>query len=1299
MNSKRFGQIVFMLLVLLVCGAEVTLAAVTTDDIKISVTNPSRGSLTASSIGDLTAGCYRVTLKATPVFANYGITTTNITVQPLVDPASTRSNNPGIANNLTVTGSGTEFYFDLPERYQGAQVTATFTEKSLTEISSLSEIVDQYGCYKIGDSFTWDSRTNGIGTSDIPFKGVLDGNFVEFSLGSNPLFEKVDGAIIKNVFISSASVSTEGATGAICCTATGATRIYNCGILDGTVGSTGNATDNPKTANCCGGLVGLLDGTSRVINCYSFATITGGNRVGGIVGYNNGTKNASSITTMVMNCMFYGNITDGNKVSPVYGGNTIANTGANGLNTYTYYAYNKLHSEDSKAIDFFNCSLAAKEENLTRFEYYRQLLNGNRKLAALYALNDATKGEGENNEMAKWVLDRDIAPYPILKKQGKYPSLINYDPERTYDTESGRMISRPSYSEDNRNKGGTMGTLKIIINNVGSNAPTTGASIVNSELTPVRTDKDYDDYNFNYDKVQLPYYNDVGTGNYTQNKVVTGWKITDVTIGSGDDVAEKGTFTPSDTWNGYNFADRKTYAKDIYSSTNPRVFSQGAYFDVPYGATSITIEPYWGTAAYICDPNYDVVVAFNNDNNSGTNVDVLSAGTQGNSVLADGQPIYNVLESGKTIFDNIETALGTLSGSTVYDNALVLVGNLHLWNVPSGNSTPFTIMSVDLDKDNEPDYSLIYTHYNRTAVSPIRFDFLNVPGMAMTQKPSTAGTDKLRNVPIFRPKGWFEVTNTCLISFSQLEYENPSGFTKSDAPVILLGGEYEQFVSTQNSAPTHTQYIHVGSNAYFKDFSNGTHSDGWSATKHIPISATGGDYDTFYLSGAYRPDAGVPEDDDAEGYISGGRFGEVAGAGQQQIDGNVRWQIYDADIRDFYGGGVNDEKPITGNIIVDIFNSHVTTYCGGPKFGNMQKEGSTRITWATNKEGTRTSYRDKDIRENRTVTTNAYGCTFNEYFGAGYGGISYVRKRTQDASTTTQWSTWETNYTNNKGKYFDGTTTHIGDGTAGSKGGPGVAVDFDYEFFVWSTGKSGGRFYNKYASLSLATTNNVESNLYGCNITNNFYGGGHLGKVDGTITSNLNGCTVGGNVFGAGYSADKPTVPYTDGGFTTNPSIVEDIFNYGAKTTDIKNLELKQVATTALVDNQPAIELYGTTKTINGVTIHGSINTDVELDKLGVVAGIVTLNMNDYTVGSTTKKTTITGNVFGGGESSAATNNVFVNISDNSTVTNVYGGGDQGDVGGNTTVTLKDNVEVNGNVFGGGNEAPVSGSATVNIEE
>lgn len=1257
MNTRRYIKIVFALLILLTYGAEQTWADKTIANSAINITIKNGGSSTIDpSVSTLVTDdsgnqYFVVTLTVHPAIG-YVLTPENITVQPLADPASTRSRTPGIAETLTVTGSGNSYSFNLPERYDGALVTATFTLKTLIEIDELSDIDDPYGCYKIVGSFSWDSRTDDIGTSGKPFRGILDGNFVEFSLGSNPLFEKVEGAIIKNVIISSASVSTSGITGAICCTATGASRIYNCGILSGTVGSTGGATDNPKYANACGGLVGLLEGTSRVINCYSFATITGGNRVGGIVGYNNATttsESSSTIRTMVMNCIFYGDITGGNKVSPVYGGNNILNTGNKGLNTYNYYAYDKLNTEFSKPINFYNCALAAKDQYLTRFEIYRQLLNSNRKLAALYATGDASKGEGENTEMAKWVLDTSIKPYPILKKQGYYPSVAN-----NYSSSIDNGFSEINYSVSIApTTPESQKTLSVTL---------TGTGITTTSLTLPITDKDPVHFNYNYHKVQLPYFNDVGTGNYIGNNVVTGWKITGITGGTqgsfttGSDVTfdEDGNIASTP----YNFADRNCTNKDLYSVSG-RVFSQGAYFDVPYGVTGITIEPYWGKAAYICDPNYDVLVAFNNKANAGSNVAAL--GTQGNSLLPSEQTIYT----------DIATALGSLSGSSVYDNALVLVGNLHLYNVPSSDGDKaFSIMSVDFDKDNEPDYSLIYTHYNRTAVSPIRFDFLNVPGMAMAQKPYGSGT--FRNVSIFNPKGWFEITNTCQISVVQFEYDNGGkASTTTSAPVILLGGEFEQFVSTQNTNinadnyKDRTSYIHVGSNAYFKEFNNGTHSDGWYATKHIPISVTGGDYDKFYLSGAYRPDAQVAKDN-AEGYISGGNFGEVAGAGQQQIDGNVYWQIYNADIREFYGGGVNSDKPITGNIIVDIYNSHVTTYCGGPKFGDMQKQGSTTIIWATNKAGSSTGNRTSNIDADRTVTTNATGCVFGKYFGAGYGGIAYVRKRTQDA-TSTPWNTWETDYTNNKGKYFNGTTTHIGDNSSdpkGSKAGPGVAVDFDYEFFVWSSGATGGRFYVNFASLSFATTNDVVSNLNDCDITGNFYGGGNLGKVDGTITSTLNGCRIGGDVFGAGFSASRPKVPYRDGGFTVTPNIDTEagVFINGVKSNNVQELELNSGQT--LSNNTEAI---GTA---------GKIDTDfteAELNSLGTAESSVTLNITDYTVGSTTKKSDITGNVFGGGDSSAVT--------------------------GDTKVTLEGEVEVHGNVYGGGNEGIVSGSTQVNIKD
>ena len=193
-----------------------------------------------------------------------------------------------------------------------------------TEITSLSSI-GSTGDYIITD----DIDASGF-TTIASFSGTLtarakaDGTFPVITNLSAPLFTTATGATISNIILNKVKISQSGKTGSIACVADGATRIYNCGILSGEVKSTGTSSEK-SSKDCCGGLVGELLGTARVINCYSYATITGGNRVGGIVGYNNGTTTAGSINTMVMNCMFYGDITAGNMVSPIYGGNNISN--------------------------------------------------------------------------------------------------------------------------------------------------------------------------------------------------------------------------------------------------------------------------------------------------------------------------------------------------------------------------------------------------------------------------------------------------------------------------------------------------------------------------------------------------------------------------------------------------------------------------------------------------------------------------------------------------------------------------------------------------------------------------------------------------------------------------------------------------------------------------------------------------------------------------------------------------------------------------------------------------------------
>lgn len=1096
------------------------------------------------------------------------------------------------------------------------------------------------GSYILASNFT---SSGSIGTADNPFKGIINGNLNTLTLGGYPLVAYADGATIKNVILDNVSISSgneNGNAGAICCEATGDTRIYNCGVLSGSVGGSEKV----------GGIVGLLDGTARVINCYSYADITGGTTVGGIVGYNNVATTATNLKTMVMNCMFYGNITGGDTKSPVYGGKNI-NNNQGGLNTFNYYSYEKLTG--GVTDNQYNCALAVEDKYLNRFEFYRLLLNSNKKLAAYYATGSAENGD----KMAKWVLetaDRTIdnpKPYPVLKAQGYYPSIVNPDIEHA-----------PDSASVGRNHGGKLGdkTLSVTIN-LGSGAPT-DASITTGSLTLTRTDKDFDRFNFNYDKVQLPYYNDVGTGNYTDYKVVTGWKITAITAVEGDPYTSANYPTTGITdFPNHNYADRKSSNKDLYS-VSKRVFSQGAYFDVPYGVTSITIEPYWGTAVYVADQYYDVV--YKND----------YTGKQGVSQVGT-QAVDNTTEfNGQKVRTSI-TGLG--SGTTVYDNAVVLVGNFHLDGVPSGGTVPFTMMSVDMDNDHEPDYSLIYHHKNRTAICPIRFDFLNIPGTAQAQKPN--GASLICNFTIFKTKGWFEVTNTSSFYTSQLEYENLADVTKTDAPLILLGGVIDQFVSTQSSkVDGHTIYIHVGGNVWINSFGLGTHSDGSQSTPHVPVSVTGGEYEGLYLTGTYNAGAAV-RTDNAECYISGGHIVEAAGASLEQINGSVHWQIYNADIDEFFGGGTNDAKPIKGDITTDIYNSNVGLFCGGPKFGNMQ--------------------------DGKKVTTNAEGCIFGKYFGAGYGGTSLSRKKYYD-TTTTDWPGWAGKYVDDRGKYFDGSTTNApGDSKYGKKG-PGVATDMDYEFFVWSPGNTGGRFFVKYATFSLAQCNDVSSTLKKCTVETNFYGGGNLGKVVGTATSVLEDCTVNGSVYGAGYSASLPTVEVRDGGFVTNP-------NYNPKSGMFEPAKLS--GTTTFTWQNAAAAGKTLTDGQSGSDLENHIlYTNTELTGLGEVAkSVLTINGT----------TTVAESVYGGGEESNVSGDTRVNISGGTIAQNVYGGGKgvadefactkamigiEGEGANNpdpeatkdkgTIVNISDGT-VNGNVYGGGEVGRVEWNTQVTIGE
>ena len=1096
-------------------------------------------------------------------------------------------------------------------------------------ISRASDMNDNLGgAYIAASDFEADAT---IGTDANPFTGKFYGEFIPISL-SQPLFGYTENATIKNVVINHASISGGTNVGAIVNEAHGSTRIYNCGVLDAesTISGTGNV----------GSLVGLLDGTSRVINCYSYATITGGTTVGGIVGYNNYASTASDMRTMVMNCMFYGDITSGTDIYPVYGGLKISNAGSTGINNYNFYLDDANYTISD--LNHYNCSWPAEREYLTRFDYYRSVLNANRELCAWWITGDMTA----TNLVAKWVYAPEEASLPILKPWGRYPSMINRD----IDGQSIYSRDGAKYLHDDGTyayEGARLGTLSVTASS--GSGPT-------KTLTLTITDMDTQHHDYGYYKVQLPYYNDLFGdptsddhtirygGNYT-DRVVIGWDITGVTGGT------KGEFS-TDSESGYNFADRYCTDKDLYAVSG-RVFAQGGYYYVPEGVTSITISAHWAKAYYCvnADYYYDRVNFYVANSLNGTNSSNGFTPTGTHNTTFHGQPVYGGIINAQKAF----------SSGSVYENAIVLVGNVQYANGCSSdlyknmavneNKAGYTVMSVDLDFDDEPDYSLeLQTGQasQKPRFAPIRFDFVQVPDLGMILKRD--GDKNRLAISCIHMLGHFEITETSAMHFNELYFGNNDGL-KLLAPVIINGGQTIEFVAADDKGSadqTKTLYMIAGGNAKMRSLYQGDHNKRTFKIAHAPMSVMGGEFEECYLSGNIKSlGTKAVYEDSPHLYTNGGRFGKIAGAGQEAVNGDVVFKIDHSIIDEFYGGSTSATGLITGNINVQIDHSLVGYYCGGPMVG--------------------------DMASGKTITTHATGTTFGQYFGAGNGGTSFtkIESLSTDLGADNNRSATDTSW---------GLSTNYEPMRWNSKGNNSYEARFHFEIWTVPSGTAAACASRRYvygAQFAATTTGSATSVLEDCIVRGNYYGGGNLGAVIGDVSSTLTNCKVEGSVFGAGYSAAIPSFqvyklegleyPYQD----PNTSICYDykVHNFDTYTWS----------------NEGGVgETF--TKTVDGKEVKYA-HTDYSLTGLGSVTGNVTLNIEGTT--------SVAGHVFGGGDESATTGSVQVNINGGTVEEDVYGGGNKANVTGNVEVNLHGGVVAN--AYGGGRGVQEERDADDNI--
>lgn len=1154
--------------------------------------------------------CERPVISVSGTTATLTCSTPNVsflwTNNPDATPETSCTSPFDIGNNSVIKViARKQGYIDSYPAYYTQQVTVHSTDE-----------MNMIGNFLLADDFV----VNGtLGSESNPFVGIIDGQYHTISGLSHALVAYANGATIKNVVLDNVGISSGTNVGAICNEADGDTKIYNCGVLSGSVSGSGNV----------GGLVGLIKSGSsvRVVNCYNFATVSG-STMAGIVGNNEGTVGDVRIAM----CMMYGDMPGG--TSPVYAGNHLSN-----ISDFTEYNYYR--SKANISYSDYNDQLAIdKDEYLSRFPFYRHILNTHRELASYFLFGDYS--EDHVSEIGHWVLKKgtDAPKYPVVeawrentKTTPYYISETdnNYTPPPTTDDYTGKLLTGM----------GTSGYLSVIVK-ISADGMDGGTAIEQTIKLPI-TDMNISEHDYTYGKVILPFANEIGTWTPNYDKICTGWKITNV----GGEQSYSAT--------NYNFADRTNKNKDIYDATNnPYIFAQGGYYIVPTGVTSITIEANFATAYYLSDATYDV----------GYGVDYTGpTGLGGNTHYTENG------FHGKTIYNNIVNALAAMgTSSNPHTQAIVLVGNYHFpTETPTGtkpeNNNPianytgraFTLMSIDEDNNQEPDYAW-YSNgtFNRPAIAPVRFDFVALIPLGMSSH--VENSKGYPGVPIWKPRGWFEITETGLSIMHQFELDDGNfGVASSiNNRCVINGGYFTQMVRANEKASDKLTYYKIGGNAYIKEFYPGNHSAKSYAVTLAPINVTGGEIEQCFMTGFGK---GTAIGANIYFWCCGGKIHKFLGAYMEKpkqtanSDGtvNLTAKIDHALIGRFYGGGTSAKANITGAIDITIDNSRVDFYCGGPEFSSASYSPSVKTT------------------ANNTV--------FGEFYGAGFGGTSITYSGDVDDNNiafndiitpypTSPFSDFYINSSNATGKY----------GRLRTYSGYGIGTCYKFEFINHSYFLRGvARFYTGYAQFSLATTGNVINELNNCkikrlpaattiikeNTSGDFYGAGCQGMVNGTVTSTLTGCQIDGSAFGGGYKAESnevkvyTTMPPEYSSYNRETGIFSD---FGDGTYDIYNWGQGDATTE---------------NTVSGTTLYTS--KDVTMSDLGNVTGAISLTIDGGSVGAENDNNPNHGNVYGGGNESKSLNN--------------------------TTVTLKGSAHIYGNVFGGGNEAEVRGSATVNITQ
>ncbi|AYG00871.1 GLUG motif-containing protein [Lactococcus allomyrinae] len=189
--------------------------------------------------------------------------------------------------------------------------------------------------YKLVNNITLSGGWTPIGTSSSPFRGNLDGGnhtisglFISAAIARVGLFAYANGASFKNltlnnIYVNSTiagDISNRVSAGGLVAYQTGGGEFSNIRMNGGEVRTSTSATNNYVAY--IGGMIGYIEGESRITDCSSSINAYGTRQVGSLIGYSNGATISKCYAT-------------GNVLGDEYLGGLAGNL-ANGIITNSY---------------------------------------------------------------------------------------------------------------------------------------------------------------------------------------------------------------------------------------------------------------------------------------------------------------------------------------------------------------------------------------------------------------------------------------------------------------------------------------------------------------------------------------------------------------------------------------------------------------------------------------------------------------------------------------------------------------------------------------------------------------------------------------------------------------------------------------------------------------------------------------------------------------------------------------------------------------------------------------------------